>query len=146
LKMKFLVVFACLIAVSIACKCALPTQEQVWQRSDVVAKMRIESKEKSANQVKYTANYLDTFKPAGQFHIQIAVPIFTSSSSASCGVTELQIGQEYLITATRDGQNLKINTCNGMPDSANGSSSPLGALHWNKVNTNLLNKLKSGKF
>ncbi|KAI6190343.1 hypothetical protein M3Y97_00107500 [Aphelenchoides bicaudatus] len=136
----------CLIQVGFACKCAVPTQKDVWERSDVVARMKIVSKKNEGHNIKYMANYVESYKPAGQFHIAVPVPITTASVSAACGVTNLEVNNEYLITATRDGKELHINTCNGMPGKEGSSSQPLGALHSKHIGKELEAKLKSGKF
>ncbi|KAI6185784.1 NTR domain-containing protein [Aphelenchoides besseyi] len=124
----FLVVF---FVVGEACKCAPITQKQAWDQADFVGRMRIVSKTTDGNVLTYTADYVDPiFKPANEVHIFVPVPISTPASSAACGVTQLEIGKDYLIA--------------GMPAVDNEFSSPPGALPWESVNTELKKKLESG--
>jgi hypothetical protein len=60
--------------------------------------MNIVEKKRNGTQIVYYANFIDIYKPKDLFHIMIPVPIATSSSTASCGVTDLRVGKDYLIS------------------------------------------------
>lgn len=71
---------------------------KIWERSNVVAKMKIKSKTENGHNLEYTADYLVTYKHDNLVNIASPVKLTTASHSAACGVTQLQVGSEYLIT------------------------------------------------
>ncbi|KAI6213134.1 hypothetical protein M3Y94_00114200 [Aphelenchoides besseyi] len=138
-KMKFVlsaIVFVVSVAVALGCTCGQLTQKQVWNQSDFVGRMRIVTKNVTGNVLTYTADYIDPiYKPANQSHILIPVPITTPAETATCGAT-----------GARNGSDIRINSCSGMPPKNGQASSPAGALSWKLVNAQLLKKLQTGKF
>ncbi|KAI6186323.1 hypothetical protein M3Y98_00120700 [Aphelenchoides besseyi] len=147
--MKFVlsaVVFVVPVAVALGCSCGQLTQKQVFSQSDYVGRMRIVTKNVTGNVLTYTADYIEIYKPANQSHILIPVPVTTPADTATCGATGLKVGQDYLITGARNGSDIQINSCSGMPPKDGQASSPAGALSWKLVNGQLKKKLETGKF
>ncbi|KAI6225160.1 hypothetical protein M3Y99_01370100 [Aphelenchoides fujianensis] len=90
-----------------------------------------------------TAARPPTFPP------QISTPI----SAAACGAVGLvpagpgptRRSIEYLIAGKRENDSIAISACSGIPPRDNQFGTPLGALRWNLVNSELQQKLRSGQ-
>ncbi|KAI6225494.1 hypothetical protein M3Y99_01331600 [Aphelenchoides fujianensis] len=89
-------------------------------------------------------------RQASNLPAQISTPI----SAAACGAVGLvpagprpsRRSIEYLIAGKRENDSIAISACSGIPPRDNQFGTPLGALRWNLVNSELQQKLRSGKF
>jgi hypothetical protein len=70
--------------------------------------------------------------------------VLTPPFETACGVTNLEIGREYLLAGRTQGSKLRINECNAIPEKDPGYGNPPGALHWKLVDALLLEQLEHG--
>ncbi|XP_038839905.1 metalloproteinase inhibitor 2-like [Salvelinus namaycush] len=76
-----------------ACRCSPPHPQQAFCDADIVIRAKVVGKKALSNEIKYDVQQIKMFKgPDRVIHA-----VFTSSSSASCGVT-LETNKEYLFT------------------------------------------------
>lgn len=95
-----------------ACSCALATEEEAFARADHVFQGRVlaESDEAGRQMVRYRV--VVTKERKG--HVPRYVSVLTATSSASCGA-KLVVGKDYLVFATGDSSDRKVETglCSG---------------------------------
>ncbi|XP_071250699.1 metalloproteinase inhibitor 2-like [Salvelinus alpinus] len=76
-----------------ACRCSPPHPQQAFCDADIVIRAKVVGKKALSNEIKYDIQQIKMFKgPDRVIHA-----VFTTSSSASCGVT-LEINKAYLFT------------------------------------------------
>ncbi|KAL6728562.1 hypothetical protein Aduo_010325 [Ancylostoma duodenale] len=115
--MKFLILFAACVAVSMGCSC-LPfgTPKEAFCSSDFVSHVKVISKKDpntspgGIQDVTYTVQHICVYRKPSKIK-ELSSKIVTASNSAACGVN-LEIGTEYLIGGSVDEKNvLQIYLC-----------------------------------
>ncbi|CAD5222951.1 unnamed protein product [Bursaphelenchus okinawaensis] len=125
--MKSLIVLAVSIAISLACRCIPPTTETTYCSADYIGRVKITSMKSSEDKsyIIYGFKEVKKYKGNGTY-----TKFQTPSHSATCGISSLKVGQEYLLPAKLQKAVLTANTCLGFPVEDNHG---VGPLEWEKV-------------
>ncbi|EPB68032.1 tissue inhibitor of metalloproteinase [Ancylostoma ceylanicum] len=145
--LRALILAAC-IAVSFSCKCRkLPAKEAYcnadWVSHVKVTASKIVQDEMVGERRQYTVKHVKVLKnPPGCS--SLPTEVFTSSSSASCGVS-LDVGKEYLLSGSYEDKSLSSGSC-GQISSDDPNDSFFGIVpEWKDVSEKFLKQIESFK-
>ncbi|KAE9556677.1 hypothetical protein FO519_000083 [Halicephalobus sp. NKZ332] len=138
---KIVLIVSFTVAVE-ACKCIPPNQQTAYCRSAWISHAKIIEKQILENSIEYTVQHLEIFKNNTS---PLSNKVLTPSSSAACGVVNLIVGEEYLLSGyiNDETKTLKLSNCLYMPDNDLHHS---GILTWSRVPTDLYQKLLKKDF
>ncbi|KAE9556676.1 hypothetical protein FO519_000082 [Halicephalobus sp. NKZ332] len=125
-----------------SCTCVPPTQQNAYCKSVWISHAKILGKQNLGNSIEYTVQNLEIFKSNTSL---MPNKVFTPSSSAACGVVNLEIGKDYLLSGTINNgtKALQLNNCLYMPGN---DFQPSGVLLWSRVPADLYQKLQKKDF
>uniref|UniRef100_A0A7E4VU65 NTR domain-containing protein n=1 Tax=Panagrellus redivivus TaxID=6233 RepID=A0A7E4VU65_PANRE len=140
-----ILVFIGAVTVSVyGCRCSsAPTQQGTYCNAAWITRSRINARNNLGTNIEYIVSHQDVYKNNTAL---IPNRIFTASSTAACGVPDLQVGQTYLLAGTLNGNTgaWQLQSCLYMPsnDLQPGGSPPA----WNNVPGDLQSRLNMQNF
>ncbi|KAI6213165.1 hypothetical protein M3Y94_00118400 [Aphelenchoides besseyi] len=125
-----------------ACRCSTISRQFAFDTADFVVRSKVVNKKLSpgGTSIVYELENKRIFKPKNEI---LDNRVFTSPMESGCGVTDLEVGREYLLAGTISGFKQRITRCLAIPQTDGDTT---GALEWKYVNEKLIEQLKSGVF